>query len=224
MASPTGSDDRRQLGAGKLPFQLRRVGGGGRLTLAGETVLGWVHVDRLELEVPEQAGQGFDAAAPAERYQRRRTQLVVAALRVDQRAIEALTAADRIAAKLPAGEAVDSWLGYCEQKHHVHRSQALTALTDTAAARESQQAGIALSSTSGMTRTLLLLDGAMCDRRDGDPVTACEAAIAAFQQAPGRFRAGLVRQRAMDLYASVPTTERRAAPARQLADLLADAA
>jgi hypothetical protein len=114
----------------------------------------------------------------------------------------ALRAADHIAGRLPTRETVDSWLGYCEQKHHVHRSQALTMLANTAAARESQQEGIALASRSGMTRTLLLLDGAMCIRSDGDPVAACEAAVVAFEQAPGRFQSGLVHQRALKLYAS----------------------
>src|SRR5687767_13280032 len=79
--------------AARLPFQLRRVGGAGRLALTGETVLGWVHVDKLELEIPEGDGVAFDPGVPAERYQRRRTQLVLAALRVDPRAIEARVAA-----------------------------------------------------------------------------------------------------------------------------------
>ncbi|WIM92486.1 hypothetical protein ACTOB_004428 [Actinoplanes oblitus] len=72
-----------------------------------------------------------------------------------------------------------------------------------------------------MTRTLLLLDGAMCIRRDGDPVAACGAAVEAFTQAPGRFRKGLVRQRAVELYASVPADQRESTDARELAELLA---
>ncbi|WP_229807484.1 hypothetical protein [Actinoplanes lobatus] len=138
-------------------------------------------------------------------------------------AVEALQAADRVAGRLPRGESADTWVGYCEQKHHVHRSQALTSLGDTAAARESQQAGIELASRSGMTRTLLLLDGAMCVGRDGDPTGACEAAVEAYGQAPGRFRGGLVQQRALELYGSVPEDARRSAAGRTLAEVLAAA-
>ncbi len=88
---PTGTD----AAPARLPFQLRRIGSAGRLVLADQAVLGWLHVDRLELEIPD-AGD-FDAAALPERFQRRRTQLLIASLRVDARAIDA-----RLVAAAPA--------------------------------------------------------------------------------------------------------------------------
>jgi transcriptional regulator with XRE-family HTH domain len=134
---------------------------------------------------------------------------------------DALAVADRIAAKLPASESADTWLAYSQHKHHVHRSQALTSLKDTAAARESQLAGLQLAGPAGMTRTLLLLDGAMCTFRDGDPVEACEAALEVVERAPGRFRDGLVRQRALELYETVPEGARQSTAGRNLAEALA---
>ena len=138
-------------------------------------------------------------------------------------AVDALNAADRIAGKLSGAAAVDTWLGYCPQKHHVHRSQALTTLGDTTAARDSQQAGIALTTTTGMTRTLLLLDEATCLHRDGDPAGACRAAIDVVTHAPQRFRSGLVRQRALDLYDNIPDGVRTSSAGRDLAEVLAAA-
>lgn len=137
-----------------------------------------------------------------------------------EQAMAAVSEADRIASRLLAAETVDTWMGYPEQKHHVHRSQALTALADTTAARESQQAGLRLASAGGMTRPLLLLDGAMCVLRDGDPVGACEAAAEVLRAAPARFRDGLVLRRARELHGMVPDGVRRAAAGRELAELL----
>ena len=139
--------------------------------------------------------------------------------RNDQATI-ALRDAERIAGKLSSAESVDTWFGYCLQKHHVHRSQALTILGDTAAARASQAAGVELSSTTGMTRTLLLLDSATCLRHEGDTDGACTTAADVLTQAPERFRGGLVRQRAVDLYRSVPDASQTSPPARRLAELL----
>ncbi|MCB9574757.1 MAG: hypothetical protein H6709_21990, partial [Kofleriaceae bacterium] len=82
MATPTGT---AASSAARLPFQLKQAGGTGRLVLADQTVLDWVHLDRLELEIPD----SVEVDGDVERYQRRRTQLVVASLRVDQRAVEA---------------------------------------------------------------------------------------------------------------------------------------
>jgi len=134
---------------------------------------------------------------------------------------DALRDADRIAGRLSGAEAADTWLGYCPQKHQVHRSQALTLLGDTAAARESQRNGIALSTAAGMTCTLMLLDGAVCTLRDGDPLSACDEAAAAVTQAPGRYRAGLVQQRAVVLYRSAPVGARGTVQGRKLAEVLA---
>ncbi|MCE9573922.1 MAG: hypothetical protein K8W52_12305, partial [Deltaproteobacteria bacterium] len=67
-----------------IPFAVRTANGAGKLALVEQDLFGWLHVDRLELEVP-----GPDAAGPASRYQRRRTQVRIASLRVDQLAIDA---------------------------------------------------------------------------------------------------------------------------------------
>jgi Tfp pilus assembly protein PilF len=79
LASLTGSE------APRLPFTFRQAGGGGKLALVEHDVFGWLHVDRLELDVPGDA----PASATSEKFQRRRTQLRVASLRIDQRAIDA---------------------------------------------------------------------------------------------------------------------------------------
>jgi transcriptional regulator with XRE-family HTH domain len=134
---------------------------------------------------------------------------------------ESLATADRIAARLSAAESADTWLAYSQHKHHVHRSQALTSLMSTSAARESQQAGLELAGTTGMTRPLLLLDQAMCVFRDGDPSEACEAALEVIERAPERFRTGLVRQRALELYEAVPSGARQSSAGRDLAAALA---
>ncbi|HTJ47045.1 MAG TPA: hypothetical protein VL463_33315, partial [Kofleriaceae bacterium] len=84
MASLPGSDS-----GPRIPFTFRASGGGGKLALVEHDVFGWLHVDRLELDVPGDATAG---AAP-ERFQRRRTQLRVASLKIDQRAIDARLAA-----------------------------------------------------------------------------------------------------------------------------------
>jgi hypothetical protein len=137
-------------------------------------------------------------------------------------ATTALRAADQLAAALPDGERADTWFGDCEQKHHVHLSHALTALGDTSRARESQAHALALSApTSTLTRTLLRLDAATCQHRDGHTLDACQAATVALTDVPVRFRTGLTRSRAVDLYRSVPADLRSAPPVRGLADVLA---
>jgi tetratricopeptide (TPR) repeat protein len=141
--------------------------------------------------------------------------------RVEQ-ADSALRDADAIAGALPASERVDTWFGHCEQKHHVHLSHALTALGETKRARESQRHALALSApTSTLTRTLLRLDAAACDHRDGRTLDACQAATAALAEVPARFRTGLTRHRAVDLYRRVPASLQGAAEARAFAEVLA---
>ncbi len=69
----------------RLPFHFQAHGGIGRLTL-GELAVGLVTVDKLELEVSE---LGTDpGAAPAERFQRRRTRLRALAARLVQPALD----------------------------------------------------------------------------------------------------------------------------------------
>ncbi|MFC4070452.1 helix-turn-helix domain-containing protein [Actinoplanes subglobosus] len=175
---------------------------------------------KLAAEARREAGSGETAAAALAASVAARAYALTGQ---HEEADQALRAADRIAGLLSHGESADTWLGYCEQKHHVHRSQALTSMTNTAAAREAQLAGIALSTRMSMTRTLLLLDGAVCVRRDGDPFGACEAAVEAFDQAPDRFRAGLVRRRAVELFNSVPDNVRQSTAGRSLGAALISA-
>jgi transcriptional regulator with XRE-family HTH domain len=140
--------------------------------------------------------------------------------RSDQ-ADSAIRAANHLADALPDAERADTWFGHCEQKHHVHLSHALTALGETKRARESQTHALALSApTSTLTRTLLRLDAATCQHRDGDTLDACQAAVAALTDVPARFRTGLTRSRAVDLYRCVPVNVRSAPAVRALAEVL----
>ncbi len=69
----------------RLPFHFQQLGGIGRLAL-GDLAVGLVTVDKLELEVSD---LGTDpGAAPAERFQRRRTRLCGLAVRVTQQALD----------------------------------------------------------------------------------------------------------------------------------------
>jgi tetratricopeptide (TPR) repeat protein len=141
--------------------------------------------------------------------------------RSDQ-ADSALRAADRLADALPDAERADTWFGHCEQKYHVHLSHALTALGETKRARESQAHALALSApTSTLTRTLLRLDAATCQHRDGHALDACQAATAALTDVPARFRTGLTRSRAIGLYRSVPVNLHPTPAVRALAEVLA---
>lgn len=134
----------------------------------------------------------------------------------------ALRDADRLANALSETERADTWFGHGEQKHHVHLSHALTALGETKRARESQAHALALSApTSTLTRTLLRLDAATCQHRDGNTLDACTAATAALTEVPARYRTGLTRSRAMDLYRRVPASLRSTQAAQALADVLA---
>jgi len=134
----------------------------------------------------------------------------------------ALRDADQLADTLPESERADSWFGHCEQKHHVHLSHALSALGETSRARESQRYALALSApTSTLTRTLLRIDAATCQHRDGDTIGACQSAAAALADAPAHQRTGLTRSRAVDFYRKVPGPIRSAPEARGLAEMLA---
>lgn len=139
-----------------------------------------------------------------------------------EEATAALRDADRLADTLPEDQRADTWFGHCEQKHHVHLSHAMTALGETRRARESQAHALALSApTSTLTRTLLRLDAATCQHRDGHTLDACQAAVATLVDIPVRYQTGLTRRRAVDLYRSVPANLRSAPAARWLAEVLA---
>ncbi|GGM29379.1 hypothetical protein GCM10011608_12550 [Micromonospora sonchi] len=132
-----------------------------------------------------------------------------------------LRAADRIAEALPDTERADTWLGHCDQKHHVHLSHALTTLGDTTHARTSQAQALALSApTSTLTRTLLHLDAATCHHHDGNTLDACHAATNALTAIPATFHTGLIHSRATELYRAIPTTLRTNPAAQELADIL----
>ncbi|MBX7265611.1 hypothetical protein KIF24_05845 [Micromonospora sp. Llam7] len=137
-------------------------------------------------------------------------------------AAAALRDADRLANTLSEAERADTWFGHCEQKHHVHLSHALTALGETDQARESQAHALALSApTSTLTRTLLRLDAAGCQHRDGHTLDACQTATAALTGIPSRYRTGLTHRRAADLYRNIPANLRSKPAARALAEVLA---
>jgi tetratricopeptide (TPR) repeat protein len=178
---------------------------------------------RAAAELAEQArriaGNGSTAAAALAAAVAARAYALAG--RADE-ADTALRDADRLADALPATQRTDTWFGHCEQKHHVHLSHALTTLGQTTRARESQAHALALSApTSTLTRTLLRLDAATCEHRDGRTLDACRAATAALTEVPERFRTGLTRRRAVDLYRCVPVKLRSTPPARAFVDVLA---
>jgi tetratricopeptide (TPR) repeat protein len=74
---------RGQEPPGKLGFTFRLAGGTGKLTLGRRTFFGWLHLDRLELEVPN-LRLPVDLATGAEAFQRHRTRARVASLRMEQ--------------------------------------------------------------------------------------------------------------------------------------------
>jgi hypothetical protein len=53
-----------------------------------------------------------------------------------------------------------------------------------------------------MTRTLLHIDVAACSHHDGDSEQACRRTVAALTALPDGYRTGLVRLRALELYAA----------------------
>jgi hypothetical protein len=139
-----------------------------------------------------------------------------------EEAWNALRAAEVHMERLGPAERRDTWLTYPEQKHHVHLSHALTALSDTDRAWESQERALELSTpTSSMTRALLQLDGAACVHHDGDTEEACHRAVASLSTLPDAYRTGLVRRRALDLYEAIPGPRREERAVRELGDLLA---
>ncbi|MET7695136.1 helix-turn-helix transcriptional regulator [Streptomyces sp. NPDC005483] len=139
----------------------------------------------------------------------------------DEQARDALKAADAYMERLDAGARADTWFTHGEQKHHVHLSHALTALGDTARARESQARALELSApTSTMTRSLLLVDAAACTHHDGDTEEACRRTTAVIAGLPDAYRTGLVHRRALDLYRAIPAQHHHEAAVRELRDVL----
>lgn len=137
-------------------------------------------------------------------------------------AYAALDASERIVGRLdPAVDGADTWYGYPEHKHHVHASQALTRLGDTARAGEAQRAAAALSRPSShMTGALLGLDRAVCLRHQGDVDAGCRVAVQVLTAAPAAYRGGLVHERAVELLGVLTPDQRRLPAARDLVDAL----
>ncbi|MFD0372875.1 helix-turn-helix domain-containing protein [Streptomyces sp. NPDC127114] len=139
-----------------------------------------------------------------------------------EQARQALQAADTLMGKLDPAARADTWLTHGEQKHHVHLSHALTALGDTRRARESQHRALQLSApTSTMTRSLLAIDAATCLHHDGDTHQACRQTIDVLTGLTPAYRTGLIHQRAMGLYQSIPTRHHHERVVRELHQVLA---
>ena len=136
-------------------------------------------------------------------------------------AYQALADADRLADQLPEHERTDTWFGFCERKHNVHLSHALTVLGDTQRARVAQDAALAVTGSGSMAGALLRIDAAACLHHEGDTQGACEAATAALTDLPPAFRTGLTRGRALDLYRSIPPRHHHEQAARDLRSALA---
>jgi hypothetical protein len=124
-----------------------------------------------------------------------------------------------LAEQLDGPEADNTWFGYPAQKHHVNLSQAYTLLGDTRAAYQAQDDTLALTtSPSVMTRALIAMDTAACQRVDGDPGTAAEMGAAVYDRLPAAYRSGLVHSRAQLLHRHLT-----GAPRRLLGDALTTA-
>ncbi|MFE2911442.1 hypothetical protein [Kitasatospora indigofera] len=139
-----------------------------------------------------------------------------------EQALAALADVARLAERLDPAERSDTWLTLPEQKEQVHLSHAYTLLGETARAREAQARALALTGPSShQARTLLLLDGALCDQRDGDTGQACRGAVAALLALPADQRTGLTRSRALELYRAIPAQRRGEQGVRDLRELIA---
>ncbi|HUS66104.1 MAG TPA: hypothetical protein VMZ28_16240, partial [Kofleriaceae bacterium] len=75
----------------RLGFTFRLAGGSGLLTLGRRTFFGWLHLDRLELDVPN-LRLPVDLATGAEAFQRHRTRARAAALRMEQQDLDRFVA------------------------------------------------------------------------------------------------------------------------------------
>jgi tetratricopeptide (TPR) repeat protein len=149
----------------------------------------------------------------------------------DDEALEALSKAESISEQLRGEAATDTWVGYPEQKHHVHASQTLTHLGQTRRAYASQSRALELSrSPDNMQNTrngmralstaLIELDRAACLHQDGETVEACDQAQRAITALPGELRVALVLTRAHGLARAIPA-DRQALPAvRDLNELI----
>jgi len=84
-----GNVDTDAGGRRRLGFTFRLAGGTGKLVLEDTRFFGWLDLERLELEVPG-LELPVDLTAGAERFQRRRTRVHIASLRVDQRDLDRL--------------------------------------------------------------------------------------------------------------------------------------
>ncbi|MEU6972787.1 transcriptional regulator [Kitasatospora aureofaciens] len=115
-------------------------------------------------------------------------------------ALRAIRDAEHLAEHLSGEDLADTWFGYPAQKHHVHLSQANTMLGRTRAAYAEQLAALALTkSQSVMTRALLGLDEAACQRIDGDHASAADLAVQVWTALPPEHRGGLIRSRTSEL-------------------------
>ncbi|ONK15468.1 hypothetical protein [Streptomyces sp. MP131-18] len=116
----------------------------------------------------------------------------------------AIDEAEGLLSRLPSDQAADTWLGYPEQKHHVHLSQALTLLGETRRAYASQDRALQLSRRpSVMTRSLIALDRAACLAHNGERGEAARIAGRAYGELPAAHRQGLTRARARSVYEAV---------------------
>ncbi|MEV4869614.1 helix-turn-helix domain-containing protein [Streptomyces syringium] len=133
----------------------------------------------------------------------------------------ALADADRFSSGLAGEQRADTWFGYCEEKHHIHLSQALTHLGETRRAFASQERALELCSPSSrMAPALLRLDRALCLSKEGEVEGACGTAAGVLRGLPSEHRRGLTLIRAKEVYRSVPSQQRRLVVVRDLGDML----
>jgi hypothetical protein len=122
-----------------------------------------------------------------------------------QAAQTALNQADDLFEHLPDADRAETWWGYEEQKHLVHASHALTSIGATELAASVQPRALALTkTTSHLTRTLLQLDAATCQVKDGAVADGAAAATIALTKLPDGFSSGLVAARASAIDHVIP--------------------
>jgi tetratricopeptide (TPR) repeat protein len=137
----------------------------------------------------------------------------------------ALDVADRIHGQLSGEALAASAFGYAESQLRFHAGDALTRLGDTGPARRELRRALELCPPDDYTdRSLAMLDMAACMIADGDPEAGMEHAARALGSLDAQRRQGIIDERARELLAALPPAASALPAARDVRDLLEDAA
>jgi tetratricopeptide (TPR) repeat protein len=137
----------------------------------------------------------------------------------------ALEVADRIHGQLTGEALAASAFGYAESQLRFHAGDALTRLGDTGPARRELRRALELCPPDDYTDwSLAMLDMAACMIADGDPEAGMEHAARALGSLDAQRRQGIIDERARELLAALPPAASDLPAARDVRDLLEDAA